>query len=117
MRVNLGTCLSLVAFVARSSVFVGMRTSPRLKRKLPPFSVGLPHPKDQDGRKPNSDTPSAKKKRRRVVTPISTGKEWAPASTNGTPSIFLDSDFQDLEVSQAELRASTTLTTGQCFHC
>ena len=62
---------------------------------------------------------SATNKRRRVVTPETTAKR--PTSRkSSTKTVILrdvpDSEFEDLKVPPEELRPSTTLTTGQCFH-
>ena len=59
-------------------------------------------------------------KRRRVVTPEATKRPSSKKSTTNTKTVVLhdfpDSEFEDLKVSPEELRPSTTLTTGQCFH-
>lgn len=86
------------------------RSCPRLVRR----AVVSPPPKTRlQSRISSEDTPKSKRRRLLAVTPLSGPQEQTSAVQKRR---IPDDEFQDLNVPPDELRPSTTLTTGQCFH-
>ena len=130
------SCSSGYYFATTSRMNVPQsRSSPRLKAAKKSSAEATAATATPVVQTPVKQTPRPSK-RRRVVTPqtspaaakeepaSSTAASSSPESassssqflTSQRPGRIPDSEFEDLNVSPEELRPSTTLTTGQCFH-
>jgi len=109
----------LVTVSTSSNGIISSRSSARLKAAKRNSTTDISTETTPNSIQPL--TPKPVKRRRVVVTPPASTTTVKSERTESSSEIVTvtkvpDSEFEDLEVSPEELRPSTTLTTGQCFH-